>query len=241
MPEAATARPSRSRKRPEAKTSRPVSKQVRNGAVTRERILQVAAKEFAARGFDGARIDAIVARSRISKNLVYHYFDSKEALFVEVMERAYGAMRERQSDLPLTSEDPVEAMRVLVIKTTQHLMGQPEFLQLLATENMHKAAHIKRSKAIQTMFNPLRNGLRDALEKGKAMGVFRQDADWVDLYVSISGLASYGVTNRYTLSYVLDVDLGDPARMDRRAAHVADMVMSYLRASPEPQHRAHAS
>lgn len=232
MAEAATARGRTARAKSAAKSPQASAKQPRNAAVTRERILQVAAKEFAAKGFDGARIDAIVARSRISKNLVYHYFDSKEALFIEVMERAYGAMRERQNELPPTSDDPVEDMRVLVVKTTQHLMGQPDFLALLATENMHKAAHIKRSKLIQSMFNPLRNGLRDVLERGKTIGVFRNDADWVDLYVSISGLASYGVTNRYTLSYVLDVDLGEPDRIARRAEHVADMVMSYLRSHP---------
>lgn len=210
------------------KTSTTEIRKTRNAAVTRERILQVAAKEFAARGYDGARIDAIVSQCRISKNLIYHYFESKEALFIEVMERAYGAMRERQSELALTGEDPVRDMRLLVEKTVQHLMSQPQFLQLLATENTHKAAHIKKSKLIQPMFNPLRIGLRQTLETGKAKGLFRKDVDWVDLYASVSGLASYPVTNRYTLSYVLDVDLNEPARFNGRAAHVADMVMSYL-------------
>jgi TetR/AcrR family transcriptional regulator len=200
----------------------------RNAALTRERILRVATKEFAARGYDGARIETIVTRSKISKNLVYHYFDSKEALFVEVMERAYGGMREKQGELETSGEDPVSDMRELVVKTTGHLMSNPEYLQLLATENMHKAAHIRKSPTISSMFNPLRKLLAETLQNGKAAGVFRQDADWVDLYVSISGMASYFVTNRYTLSYVLDVDLGAPERAQRRAKHVADMVMSYL-------------
>jgi TetR/AcrR family transcriptional regulator len=203
-------------------------KQVRNAKVTRERILKVAAKEFATRGYDGARIEAIVQRCNVSKNLIYHYFENKEALFIEVMERAYGAMRERQNELSLKGDDPVHDMRELVVKTTKHLMGAPDLLQLLATENMHKAAHIRKSTKITTMFSPLRAVLAQALEKGKLLGVFRHDADWVDLYVSISGLASYYVTNRYTLSYVLNIDLGDPVRVQRHAAHVADMVMSYL-------------
>jgi TetR/AcrR family transcriptional regulator len=200
----------------------------RNAQATRDRILRTASKEFAARGYDGARIDAIVARCKISKNLVYHYFASKEALFVEVMERAYGAMRERQNELGLTGDDPVHDMRELVLKTTQHFIDQPDFLQLLSTENLHKAVHIRKSKTIAAMFNPLRTMLAEVLEKGKAKGVFRRDADWVDLYVSISGLGSYFITNRYTLSYVLDVDLGAPERVRRRLDHVADMVLSYL-------------
>ena len=203
-------------------------KRPRNAQASRDRIIKFASKEFAARGYDGARIDAIVARCKISKNLVYHYFEGKEALFIEVMERAYGAMRERQNELALTGEDPVADMRELVMKTTQHFIDQPDFLQLLSTENLHKAAHIRKSKLIPAMFNPLRTALAEVLKKGKAQGVFRQDADWVDLYVSISGLGSYFITNRYTLSYVLDVDLGTPERMNGRLAHVADMVISYL-------------
>ena len=203
-------------------------KRPRNAVASRERILKFATKEFAARGYDGARIDAIVARCKISKNLIYHYFDGKEALFIEVMEQAYGAMRERQNELALTGEDPVADMRQLVMKTVQHFIDQPDFLHLLSNENLHKATHIRKSKQIQAMFNPLRIALAEVLQKGKDKGVFRLDADWVDLYVSISGLGSYFITNRYTLSFVLDVDLGTPARVAGRLAHAADMVLSYL-------------
>lgn len=201
---------------------------VRNAQLTKERILTIAFKEFAARGYDGARIDAIVARCKISKNLIYHYFSSKEDLFVQVMERAYGAMRKRQNELALTGDDPVADMRVLVEKTIQHFVEQPEFIQLLATENLHKAAHIKKSNVIPVIFNPLRIALDRILEQGKAKGVFRQDANWIDLYVSISGLGSYAISNRYTLSYVLDVDLSTTERQVSRLKHVSDMVMSYL-------------
>ena len=52
--------------------------------------------------------------------------------------------------------------------------------------------------------------------------MFRADADWADLYISISGLASYFVSNRYTLSTVLDIDLTSAPRMKRRLDHVLD-------------------
>jgi len=199
----------------------------RNAAVTRERILKVAGQEFAARGFDGARIDRIVARSKISKNLVYHYFESKESLFIEVMERAYGSMRSRQNELALT-DDPVNDMRTLVERTVQHFIDEPELHQLLSTENLYKAVHIRKSKTISEMFNPLRSALSTILDSGKKLGVFRSDADWVDLYVSISGLGAYFITNRYTLSYVLGVDLNTAERKAARPKHVSDVIISYL-------------
>jgi TetR/AcrR family transcriptional regulator len=206
----------------------PVSKgKTRNAALTRERILEVSMREFAQRGYDGASIEAIVLCCEISKNLIYHYFESKEGLFIAVMERAYGAMRERQTSIEMTG-DPVSDMRELVKKTVQHFIDQPEFHQLLSTENLHKAAHIRKSAIISPMFNPLRAALSEILQQGKDRGVFRQDADWVNLYVSISGLGSYAITNRYTLSYVLDVDLDAPKQKASRVEHAADVIISYL-------------
>ncbi len=157
-----------------AKTSKP---RVRDAKATRERILSMAYKEFAVRGYDGARIDAIVARCKISKNLLYHYFSGKEALFIEVMERAYGAMRDRQNELALPGENPIADMRTLVLQTVQHFIDEPEFIQLLSTENLYKARHIKKSPKIAAMFNPLKTALDQILEKGKHQGVFRQDVD----------------------------------------------------------------
>ena len=119
-------------------------------------------------------------------------------------------------------------MRALVVHMVQHFAEEPEFISLLSTENLHKARHIRKSKVIADMFNPLIGTLKRLVRQGQQLGVFREDADWVDLYISISGLASYFISNRYTLSTVLDVDLTSAARMKRRLQHVPDVVLSYL-------------
>lgn len=201
---------------------------VRNPERTREKILAFASAEFAARGYDGARVDAIVERCGISKNLLYHYFDSKEALFIRVMERAYAAMRDRQNRVLLGGDDPVADMRTLVVAMVQHFAEVPDLIALLATENIHQAQHIAKSEAIQAMYNPLRATLRRLVREGQERGLFRDDVDWVDLYISISGMASYFVSNRYTLATVLGADLSTRARLKRRLQHVPDMVLAYL-------------
>ena len=48
---------------------------------------------------------------------------------------------------------------------------------------------------IAAMFNPLREELGDTIKRDKASGVFRKNVVWVDLYASISGLASYFGSN----------------------------------------------
>ena len=81
---------------------------------TRERIIEAATAEFARYGYDGARVDRIVQRAKISKNLLYHHFGGKEPLFIKVMENAYLLMRNHHRDFQIKDLGPIEGMRSLV-------------------------------------------------------------------------------------------------------------------------------
>ncbi|MGW7295425.1 TetR family transcriptional regulator [Streptomyces xiamenensis] len=71
---------------------------------TRERILAAAMDEFARHGIAGARVDRIAKRARTSKERVYAYFRSKEALYAHVATRELSVIAEATqidpSDLP---------------------------------------------------------------------------------------------------------------------------------------------
>jgi TetR/AcrR family transcriptional regulator len=79
----------------------------RNPQRTRERILSAALKEFAAKGFAGARVDAIARRAAINKRMLYHYFGNKEQLFRHVLHRK---ITERQASAEGLTGDPVESL-----------------------------------------------------------------------------------------------------------------------------------
>jgi AcrR family transcriptional regulator len=79
----------------------------RNPQQSRERILESALKEFAAKGFAGARVDVIARQACINKRMLYHYFGDKEGLFREVLRRK---MAERAAWLASAPEDPIERL-----------------------------------------------------------------------------------------------------------------------------------
>ncbi len=60
---------------------------VRDAERTRGRIVEAAVREFAEKGFAGARVESIGRRAGVNKQLLYHYFGGKEDLFREVVER----------------------------------------------------------------------------------------------------------------------------------------------------------
>ncbi|WP_406004881.1 TetR family transcriptional regulator [Streptomyces sp. NBC_00637] len=71
---------------------------------TRERVLTAAMEEFARHGIAGARVDRIAKLARTSKERVYAYFRSKDALYADVAAREYVVIAEATqmdpSDLP---------------------------------------------------------------------------------------------------------------------------------------------
>lgn len=79
----------------------------RNPERSRERILQAAFEEFAAKGFAGARVDSIARRAEINKRMLYHYFGDKQTLFREVLRRK---MAQRQTWAAATPDNPAEGL-----------------------------------------------------------------------------------------------------------------------------------
>src|SRR3972149_7605501 len=56
------------------------------GTATRPRPLPAAIDVFAAKGYHGAIVDDIVAASGTSKGAFYHYFPSKQGIFLTLMD-----------------------------------------------------------------------------------------------------------------------------------------------------------
>src|SRR4051812_14920538 len=60
----------------------------RNAAATKQRLLDAAEGEFAARGFAGARLREIADAASVQPALIHHYFTDKHGLYRAVLDRA---------------------------------------------------------------------------------------------------------------------------------------------------------
>lgn len=200
----------------------------RNPELTRDIILSAASDEFVEHGLNGARVDRIAVRIGASKNLIYHYFGSKDRLYLAVLEGIYRGMRESQGDAQLRTLSPVEGMRRLVGNTFDHFVRTPALIRLMSIENIHYARHLRRSKAVRTLYQPLLSTISTLLSKGQETGVFRRNVDPIDLYISIAGLAYFYLSNQYTLSWIFCRRFDAPKRLTARRTHVVAVILGYL-------------
>ena len=159
------------------------------------------------------------SRAGVNKNLIYHYFGSKDALYLAVLERIYADLRASQQDQDLRRLPPVEGMKRLVSNTFDHFVATPDLIRLMSIENIHygaasEDARSASSRSIAACSTP--SGFCSSAARKRACS--GANVDPVDLYLSISGLAYFFLSNQHTLSWLLDRDLAARRRVLKAAA-----------------------
>src|SRR5262252_4130440 len=71
-----------------AAAAAPGARRERNAAATKQRLLDAGEREFAARGFAGARLREIAVAAGVQPALIHHYFTDKQGLYRAVLDRA---------------------------------------------------------------------------------------------------------------------------------------------------------
>ena len=204
----------------------------RDAAASREGLTAAAVAQFARKGFAGARVDEIAAAAGVNKQLVYHYFGNKQGLYLTALESVYMAIREKERRLSLGQLAPAEAMAQLVGFSFDYLAQHPEFIALLADENRNKGAHILESDKLRKLHTPVIDMVDATLKRGVQEGVFCDDFDAINLYITIAGISYFFFSNNHTLSAIFGKKLDSRAALARRRRHVIAFTLNALRPGP---------
>jgi len=202
----------------------------RNPDRTRRAILDAATDEFVDKGFAGASVNEIAERAQVNKRMLYHYFGKKDELYIAVLERVYTSLRAAQTEtLQLAALSPQQAIEELVVFTWNYYLKNPDFLRLMSIENMQQGRFALRSERISGSNGPFQDLMNDVLRRGQKEGVFRQDADPFQLYLTIAALGSFHIATRFTLSGLTGCDQTTEEALNARVQHIIDVVLGYLR------------
>lgn len=210
------------------------SRKKRDPEATKRRILDTAEQEFAEHGLTGARVETIAKHTDTNVRMIYYYFASKAGLYRAVLERAYGRMRATEQELLLDTLPPVDAIRRLTEFTFDYQAVHPEFVRLVAIENIHHAEHLRELSPIRAMNASVIETISAILERGKRAGVFRADAEPIGVHLLITALCFFRVANRYTLRTIFPVDPLDPSLQDSHRRMLVDAVLGYLGSGAVP-------
>lgn len=138
-----------------------------------ERLLAVATRLFAEKGFEATSVQEIVASAGVTKGAMYHYFASKDDLLYEIYHRLLMMQTQRLEQFADGSGTAAERLRgaaVDVLDTSfLHLDDLTVFFR-----SMHLLSQEKR-KTVRAERRRYHERFRALVEEGQAAGLFRND------------------------------------------------------------------
>jgi TetR/AcrR family transcriptional repressor of nem operon len=158
-----------------------VKRRTRAPDATREKLLNAAFEEIHRRGFQAASLDTILAGTGMTKGALYHHFPDKLALGYAVIDEVIRDMvlsdmitpLERGKGDPLTTLQRIIRVRGARATAETLQLGCP--LNNLAQEMSPLDEHFRQR--VSEAFEAWRDAFANALERGQADGIVREDVD----------------------------------------------------------------
>ena len=216
-------------------------KKERNAAETKRRILEAAAIEFAAKGFDGARLGTIARSAGVQQALIHHYFVDKEGLHAEVVRGGLAAMTEdawnllAQMDVPVANRKGKKRrgaaeLQALAEAFVDLLLGffatNGAFLSILRHEARRNTAGHAATKIVADNVAPVFDAIVARLDEMRARGEVRKDVDAKHLVLSCVAMIAFPFQEEPFVAAIWPVDWHRPEHLAERKKHVVEMILA---------------
>lgn len=135
-------------------------------ASSRARLRRAAAQEFAARGFDGAKVDRIATRARVNKAMLYYHFGSKATLYREILRDLFRSAADAVAAVRQVGGPPERQVRSFIEAVAREAIAQPYFPPMWLREIAEGGRHLDNSvvaemrRVVQTLAAMLKDGRR---------------------------------------------------------------------------------
>jgi AcrR family transcriptional regulator len=142
----------------------------------REEILEAATEVFGASGFARTKLDDVAKRAQVSKGTLYRYFDSKEALFRDMVRANVVPVLAAGEEFVRTYPGSSRQLLVDLIRRMWETMRKPSMARIarLVHSELHEFPELARFYFTEVMLRG-RRMVASVLERGVASGEFRGD------------------------------------------------------------------
>lgn len=190
---------------------------------THQQILRTAERLFATKGFNGTSMNDIVKESGVSKGAIYNHFESKERLFLTLLDEQTAMGLEQAGILFSESDTYTNKIVKLINMTFASSVNCPRELCMMQIEFMVTASRLESIEAdMQKRYVAVFDFIVKIVEEGKKVGEFKQDLDSKSLvtliYATLDGLGYQHAT------------LGLPFDAERLEKQLVELVITGIKA-----------
>ena len=144
-----------------------------SGRSRRADILAAAEHEFAAAGYSGARMERIAAAAAVNKQLLFHYFGSKEGLFAAALAGLLAPLE----PAPTNTSNSAAELRMIITTLQAGARTLPGLVGIVADSNANPDFPDGPRETVRSWLGRTRQRLVDAVADGQRRGYFRDDID----------------------------------------------------------------
>ena len=225
----------------------------RSAEGTRRRILDAAEIEFAAKGFDGARLVTIARAAEAQQALIHHYFDDKAGLYRAVIARALESLSAEGWDILGTvkgsmpppppaapAASPVSPRRrapkaapsgvklaalvdAFVVSMLRFYSTHTRILAILRHE-AHGGGALA-DEVVKESVKPVFDAVVALVDDLRARGEVRADVDARHVCISAVSMASWPFQEERFLSMVFPLDVHDPRFFEERRREIVETIL----------------
>lgn len=138
---------------------------------TRRALLDAGAELFAARGFDGVRVDELARRADVNRALISYHFGGKEGLYKAILKTSFAGLSKPVAALGRSREPPDQLLRAVVRKLGGAMAERPEVPRMMLREVMAGGQRID-AELVALLISVVQT-VRGIVLRGRRTGIFR--------------------------------------------------------------------
>jgi TetR/AcrR family fatty acid metabolism transcriptional regulator len=165
-----------------------------NAETRRASIRRAAVRVFAQKGFHAARVGDIAAEAGVAHGLLYHYFDSKDALLEGVFRDTWTAMLARMREVEESGEPAQEQLRRVAAVVLRTWRRDPDLVRVLVREVTRTPAIQRQAEEVGHAFEAIERIIRSGQERGDVR---------TDLDARLAAFVFYGALEEILTGWVL--------------------------------------
>ena len=189
----------------------------KNNQQTKERILLAAQKEFAARGYSGARMEAIARGAAINKAMLFYYFSSKDNLYrtvlIGVFSEFFGEI-DRFISQQLTPDLFLEKFPEIYIR---FIARHPDLLRIMIFDLIHNPENVTAAMAeiIHEKMSSKPHPLLELIQRWHSKGLI-SEAEPLHFMMNIVALSIFSFIGKPMVEAISGIKVENDANFFRK-------------------------
>lgn len=200
--------------------------ELRRGTDTRDRLLQVAQALFAERGFRGTSLRDISSRIGIKAPSVLHHFNSKEQIYIAVLNRIFNCIEDAVGSVLMGRGSYQERARAAIAGAIDFIAARPDHARIIWQALIDEKGNGRQM--IKQRLPPLYAMGQNFIFHGQRAGAFRREVDPFHFMMTLSSITLGYFTTASMVRRLWRINLLEPAAIEHRKRHVLDLAEQTL-------------